>query len=55
MYSMIYPAPNSFLTINNILIPVNNSSFPPVFFKHACHVNSGADKKWAGSSLTHIL
>ena len=29
---------------------VNNFNFIPVFFKQACHANSGANKKWAGSS-----
>ena len=29
---------------------VNNSNSTSVLFKHACHVNPGADKKSAGSS-----
>ena len=39
-----------FPTINNILTSVNNSNFIFDFFKHACHANLGAEKKWAGSS-----
>ena len=31
-------------------LSVNNSNSTLVFFKHACHANPGADKKWAGSS-----
>ena len=40
-----------FSTINSISTSVNNSNFTFVLFKHACHANPGADKKWAGSSL----
>ena len=36
--------------INNISTSVNNSKFTFAFFKHACHANPGADKKWEGSS-----
>ena len=34
-----------FSNIISISLSVNNSNFIPVFFKHACHVNPGADKK----------
>ena len=31
--------------VSSISGSVNNSNFTPVFFKHACHANAGADKK----------
>ena len=49
MYCMTYSTSNSFSSINNISFLVNNSSFTSVFFKQACHANSGADQKCAGS------
>ena len=36
--------------MNMLSISVNNSNFTPVFFKQACHANSGADKKSVGSN-----
>ena len=39
-----------FSTINSMSISVNNSNSTFVFFKHSCHDNPVADKKWAGSS-----
>ena len=33
-----------FSTISNILTPVHNSNFISVFFKHAFHANTNADK-----------
>ena len=51
MYYMTYSTSNSFSVSNNILISVNNSNFTFVFLKQACHVNPGADKTSAGSSL----
>ena len=36
--------------ISSMSLSVNNSNSNWVFFKHACHANPGADKKWAGSS-----
>ena len=50
MYYWQIPPLVPFSTINSISISVNNSNFTFVFFKHACHANAGADKKWAGSS-----
>ena len=37
--------------INNISTSVKNPKFTFAFFKHACHANPDADKKWEGSSL----
>ena len=37
------PALIPFSYINHISISVNNSNFTPVFFKHACHFNPGAE------------
>ena len=34
-----------FQIISNILTSVSHSNIILVFFKHACHANSGADKK----------
>ena len=34
----------SFSVINKISTSVNNSNSTPVFFKHACHANPGAEK-----------
>ena len=45
MYFMIYSSPDSFSTINDILILVNNSNCVSAFYKHACHTNSGSNKK----------
>ena len=44
MHCMAHSAPNSFSTISNISISVNNSNSNPVFFKQVCHANSGEDK-----------
>ena len=41
-----------FSTNNNI--SVNNSNFMSLFSKHACHANTGANKKLSGSS-SYIL
>ena len=38
-----------FSTINSISISVKNSNFPSVFFKAACHANTGAEKRFAES------
>ena len=40
--------PSSYII--SMSLSVNNSNSTLVFFKHACHANPGADKKWAGSS-----
>ena len=40
-------------TINNMLTSINNSNFPSIFVRHACHANSGADRKYAGPT-SHI-
>ena len=45
MDCMTYSPSNSFFYHNSISASVNNSNFTPVFFKHACHANPGADKK----------
>ena len=37
--------------ISSMFMSVSNSGLIPVFFRHACHANPGADKKCAGSSL----
>ena len=42
---MTYSSSNSFSTINNTSISVNNSNFTPVFFKHACHADPDAGKQ----------
>ena len=39
-----------FPTSNNMSRSVCNFNFTPVFFKHPCHANHGANKKWPGSS-----
>ena len=39
-----------FHTINNISTLVNKSNFTFVFFKAACHANTGAVRKQAGLS-----
>ena len=36
--------------INSMSISVSSSSFTLVFFRPACHANSVADRKCAGSS-----
>ena len=41
----------SFSTITNILILVKRINFTLVFFKAACHANSGAKINFAASSL----
>ena len=43
MYCMTYSVSNSFSTINNILISVDNSNFASVLFKQAYYANPGAD------------
>ena len=40
-----------FSTINNVSISVKRSNFTLVFFKAAFHVNPGAERNFAGSSL----
>ena len=45
MNSMTYSSFNFFLTINSILISVNNSNFTSIIFKAACHANPGAETK----------
>ena len=40
-----------FFTINNISISVKRSNFTLVFFKAACHPNSGAVKKQGESKV----
>ena len=42
MYCMAY---STFSTIYNILTSVSKCNIIPVFYKHACHANPGADKK----------
>ena len=44
-----------FSTINNISILGNNSNSTFVFFKQACHANSGSEKKWAGSNSLNLM
>ena len=44
------PLRMSFSATSNISILVNNSNSTSVFFKQACQINPGADRKWAGSS-----
>ena len=39
-----------FSTNNDISLSVNNSNFMSLFSKHACHANTGANKKLSGSS-----
>ena len=38
--------PIPFSTINNMLISVKRSNFTQVFYKAACHANSGAEKNF---------
>ena len=54
MYCLTNSASNSFFDRQSISIFVNNSNFTLVFFKHACHANPGADKKWAGSRTIYF-
>ena len=48
----------SFCGISNISLSVNRSNFTLIFFKAACHANTGAEIKWLGSNpyiSRHIL
>ena len=53
MYCMTYSSTDSFFTINNILLSVNNSNLILVIFKQASHANPGNDKNEL--NLVHIF
>ena len=50
MNFITYSFSNTFFNINNKLTSISKCSFTFVFFEAACHANSGAVSKQAGSS-----